>query len=227
MHTSLVLIALMGPGAAPAVAGPEAPSWQDSYRAARAAGRERGKPLAIFIGSGPAGWDKLTGEGGLTAKARQRLADDYVCVYIDRAKPAGQSLAEAFEVGTGAGLVLSTKDQSGQSFWHAGTMSQAELEGALQKFASVTTVTQTEQLSRTRVSYYPNAGSNASPVTQATAYQPVMSYAPQAIYAPTYAAPASYAPSYGGFGGYSGGFGGGYSGGGYSGGGYSGGGGGC
>lgn len=206
MHTSLVLVALMGPGAAPTVtAAPEAPSWQASYEAARAAGRERGKPLVIFIGSGPAGWQKLTEEGGLTRRSRQLLTEGYVCVYVDQASADGRKLAKAFEVSSGTGLVISSRDADSQAFSYRGTMSQGELEETLQKYTSVSAVHQTETLNRARYSSltYPDAS-----MRPATAYQPVVSQtAPATVnygLAPaTYAAPMTYAPpmSFGGFGG--------------------------
>jgi hypothetical protein len=216
MHTSLVLIALLGPGAAPAVtAAPEAPSWQESYRAAQAAGRERGKPLVIFIGSGPAGWQKLTEERGLTRRSRQLLAEGYVCVYVDQASVEGKKLAEAFEVSSGTGLIVSSRDGDAQAFWYRGTMSQGELEETLQKYTSVTTVRQTETLSRARYTSltYPDAS-----MRPASTYQPLVSQTVAAPVSYSHAAPASYAaPTYAppmSFGGFGGGFSGGFSGGG-------------
>jgi hypothetical protein len=237
MHTSLVLVALMGPGAAPAVAAPEAPSWQESYRAAREAGRERGKPVAIFIGSGPAGWEKLTEEGGLTRRSRQLLAESYVCYYVDQSSSAGQNLAQVFEVSSGPGLIISTKGGDAQAFWHRGSMTQGEVDETLQNFTSVTAVRQTEKLNRARYSSlsYPDSSmrpangvvvSTTSSVNAAVTYQPAVNYAapvtsyptanyavPASYAAPSYAAPGMAAPiSYGGYGGgFGGGFGGGYS----------------
>jgi hypothetical protein len=216
MHTSLVLVALMGPGAAPAVAAPEAPSWQVSYEAARAAGRQRNKPLAVFLGSGPAGWEKLTEEGGLTRRSRQVLAESYVCVYVDQASPAGRKLAQAFEVSSGTGLVVSSLDGDAQAFCYRGTMSQGELDETLRKYASVGSVRQTETLSRARYASltYPDGSMRPSTPT----YQPVVTQVAPTTqvsysYAPaSYAPPMNYAPAY--YGGYSGGFGGGFSGGG-------------
>jgi hypothetical protein len=234
MHTSLVLVALMGPGAAPAVSAPEAPSWQESYRAAREAGRERGKPVAIFIGSGPAGWEKLTEEGGLTRRSRQLLAENYVCCYVDQSSPAGQSLAQVFEISSGPGLIVSTKGGDAQAFWHQGSMTQGEVDETLQNFTAVTAVRQTEKLNRARYSSlsYPDSSmrpavsgvvvSTTSSVNATVTYQPAVSYGvpvtsyptanyavPMSYAAPSYAAPRMAAPiSYGGYGG---GFGGGYS----------------
>lgn len=150
MHTSLLLVALMGPGAAPTAS--EAPSWQTSYSAALAEGREQGKPVAVFVGRGPAGWQKV-GADGLSAEARKALAANYVCVYVDATQPKGQKLATAFEIGTGTGLVLSTKDGENQAFSHDGSMSNAELERSLNRHATGAAVSRTEHLASTRVAY--------------------------------------------------------------------------
>jgi hypothetical protein len=209
MHTSLLLFALMGPGAAPAaMAAPEAPSWQESYRAGRQVGRERRKPLAVFIGSGPAGWAKLTDEGGLTRKARQLLTASYVCVYVDLDSPEGKGLAGSLEIGSGTGLIISDRLCEQQAFWHQGTMSRGELEETLQKYTAVTTVRQTERLDRMRVASL-SYDASQRPAANAPAYQPTYTtYAPASYVVPaTYAAPAYY----GGFGGYGGGFSGGFS----------------
>jgi hypothetical protein len=205
MHTSLLLLALLGPDAAPLTPAPEAPRWETSYAAAQAAGREQGKPLAVFVGKGPAAWERLTEEGKPTLKSRRLLAEGYVCVYLDADTPAGRRLAEALEVGAGPGLVLSTRDGDGQAFWHQGRMSPAELDDTLQKYANGTAVLQTEMLDRVR--YATAAYTNGSVRPAAYAAQPTTT-ATYAVYptVPTY--------SFGGFGGYSGGFGGGFGGGG-------------
>ncbi len=191
MHTSLLLLALAGPAAAPAPQTTATPNWQESYRAACEAGRQQSKPLAVFVGSGPAGWEKVISDGKPTPEAKQLLADNYVCCYLDTATPEGRRLAAAFEIPEGAGLVVSTRDGEGQAFSHRGTMSRAELEGTLQKYGNGRAVRSTETLDRVRTSYYSS---------------PAATYAPASHAAPTYAAPMSY----GGFGGgFSGGFGGG------------------
>ena len=194
MHTSLLLFALAGPAVAPAPQAPPALIWQGSYRAAREVGREQGKPLAVFVGAGPAGWEKLTGDAKPTQAAQQLLADSYVCLYLDTTTPEGRRLAAAFECPDGAGLVVSTRDGEGQAFSHQGTMSRGELEETLRKYGNGRVVRHTESLERVRTSFY------SSPTASST-------FVPAPMYAPaTYAAPMSH----GGFGGgFSGGFGGG------------------
>lgn len=191
MHTSLLLLALAGPGAAPAPATTvDGPNWQDSYRAAREVGREQGKPLAVFIGSGPGGWEKLTDNGKPTRQARQLLAEAFVCLYVDRSTPEGRRLAEAFEVPAGPSLVVSTRDGEGQAFAHQGTMSPAELEETLRKYSNGKAVRRTETLERVRYSYYGSPDTSMRPAAAAPAYG-------------TYAPPAGFAApmNFGGFGG--------------------------
>ena len=59
MYTSLVLVALAG-ASAPVSAGAQDPTWQEDYTTARTLGRQARKPLAVFVGAGPKGWDKLS-----------------------------------------------------------------------------------------------------------------------------------------------------------------------
>jgi hypothetical protein len=205
MHTSLLMLALAGPAAAPAPVLLGGPNWQESYRTAREVGREQGKPLAVFIASGPGGWEKLTDDGKPTRRARQLLAEGFVCLYVDRTTPEGRRLADAFEVPSGNSLVLSTRDGEGQAFAYRGTMSRAELEETLRKYSNGKVVRQTETLDRARYSYlgYPDSSMRpaAAPGPQATT--PSYGTATPAGYSP----PTMYAPmSFGGFrGGFSGG----------------------
>src|SRR3954470_7725649 len=105
MYTSLLLIALAGPGESTKAADPT-PTWQASYGVACKIGKQQDKPLAVFIGDGPAGWKKVVEGGELSEQARKILADGYVCVYVDRTKPNGSRLAEQFDVPSGPGLVV-------------------------------------------------------------------------------------------------------------------------
>src|SRR5262245_43128176 len=127
MHTSLLLLALTGPGAAPHIAAPDTPRWQDSYSSARKVGREQGKPLAVFIASGSAGWENVTDDGKPSRRSRQLLAEHFVCLHVNSATPEGQRLAEAFNIPSGPGLVVSTRSGDGQAFRHQGTLSRGEL----------------------------------------------------------------------------------------------------
>lgn len=198
MHTSFLLVALLGPGAAPASLTPKAPIWEKSYSAALAASREHSRPVVIFVGKGPTGWEQLSTEGKLGTQTQRLLADHYVCFYADCSTAAGRRLAEALEVNQDHGLVVGTRDGAGMAFWHRGKMSQEELMTTLQKYADGPTIVQTETLERVRYRYvsYPVASTGQVSASQGS----------------TYAVPAIYTPplSYGSYGGFSGGFGGGF-----------------
>jgi hypothetical protein len=210
MYASLFVLALTVPGAAPTTDATDSVKWQDSYQTARAAGREQDKPLAVFIGSGSMGWKNFIDEGSLSEKAQKSLGNDYVCVYVDRDQPAGNRLAEQFGVSTGSGLVFSTRDGTGQAFFHAGKIGAAEFQTRMTKYAGTAVVSTTETLTDSRASFsYDPATAGSSMMRGTMTAPPVM---------------RSYPSNFGSIGGYSGGSIGGYSGGYSSGfGGYSGG----
>jgi hypothetical protein len=188
MCTSIVLVALLAAEPSPGNQATDAPPWQDNYTTALAAGARAKKPLAVFIGSGARGWEKLCREGNLSDASRKQLARDYICVYVDAASERGKRLARAFSMTQG--LVLSTRDGEEQAFRHSGRLSAEELEAALLRHASEPVAARTETLQQ-RVSYSYN------PATPAPAPAPA-----RTVY------PASFPPvRYAGFGGY-GGFGG-------------------
>jgi len=208
MHTSLLFVALMGPGAAPQSQTPETPQWQQNYGVACKVGQKEGKPLAVFIGSGPAGWEKVAAEGKLSAKARNLLTEHYICVYVDVARPQNKSLASAFEI-TGTGLILSTRDGEGQAFWHQGQLKALDLEARLRRHGNGYEVNSTETT---------QAVTPGNPTTRSASYGSPTTPAPSyGTYGNIGSVPA--APSYGSYGsfgspaGYSGGYSGAYSGG--------------
>ena len=198
MYATLFVLALTVPGAAPASDATDSVKWQDSYQTARAAGLQQDKPLAVFVGSGSMGWKNFIDEGSLSEKARKKLIDDYVCVYVDRDQPTGQRLAEQFQVPTGSGLVVSTRDGEGQAFFHAGKMSAAEFQTRMSKYAGSEVASTTETLNDSRASFY-YAPATAVPSMQGMGAPAMM---------------GNYSGNSGSFGGYGGGFGGGRSGGG-------------
>ena len=93
MHTSLIMVALLGPGELAETPTARTLKWQDSYSTARQMGRQERKPLAVFIGNGPTGWKKVVDEGNLSEKATRVLTEGYICLYVDRTRDGGESLA--------------------------------------------------------------------------------------------------------------------------------------
>ena len=190
MHTSLILVALLGP-AETLGNQQQTLTWQDSYSTARQMGRRERKPLAVFIGTGSTGWKKVAEAGQLSEKAKKVLEEGYICLYVDRTQPGGDRMAESFEVPSGPGLVLSSRDGEGQAFFHHGRLSADNLEARLAKYVGAEAITHTEMLVDQRISFAYNPKSSGSPAQSYYNAPPMQTYAN---------------PS---FGGYSGGFGGG------------------
>src|SRR5262245_49711850 len=113
MTTSFALVALT---TLVASSQPEGPVWQQDYAQARQIGAAQGKPLAVFVGAGAQGSDKVSQDGKLSPEVLQLLARNYVPVYIDASTPAGQKLAQEFALTTGRGLILSDRTGELQAF---------------------------------------------------------------------------------------------------------------
>ncbi len=77
MYTSFVLGACLLASPASEVAQ-ESLSWQGDYATACRVAKREQKPLAVFVGSGPQGWQKVSNDGQLSTEARKLLADHYV-----------------------------------------------------------------------------------------------------------------------------------------------------
>jgi hypothetical protein len=156
MYTSVVLFALAG--SIPQTDRiPESTLWKSDYGQALKEGSRQKKPLAVFIGQGPAGWDALSRDGRLTPAARQLLEAHYVCVYLDTDKLEGRRLAESFEIKDGPGLVISDQSGESQAFHHEGDLPDRDLERNLRKFADPNrVVTWTETQTREETRYYPS-----------------------------------------------------------------------
>jgi hypothetical protein len=144
MYTSLLLAVVLGPGAAPHAVAPEALTWQKDYVAARKKGRQENRPLAVFIGRGPQGWEQVCLESKMTPAVRTLLEDSYVCVYVDTAEARGKRLADEFDLARG--VVLSTRDGESQAFRQDGRISCKDLKFTLEKFANGYRNSRTETL---------------------------------------------------------------------------------
>jgi hypothetical protein len=178
MYTAVVVAALLGalvPG------GLDTPSWHSDYASARNLGRQEGKPLAVFIGSGKAGWHQLTQEGKLGQDTTRLLAEHYVCVYVDTRQQDGQQLAAKFEVPDGLGLILSDRSGAVQAFRHEGDLPEDRLVTYLTRFADPGRETRTTE---------------TNPVEQVRYESPELSPPP-----PEYRPPVVFYPSFSGGGG--------------------------
>lgn len=140
MSSWIVMVALAGSLASANI--PEQPKWEKSYSEARTWAIEHQKPLAVFIGSGVSGWEKVS-KDGFDPKVNQLLKDKYVCVYIDTDTAAGKDWAKAFAVDA-KGLVISDKAGNTQAFHHNGDLSKDLLAKAVEKYADVNVAQATE-----------------------------------------------------------------------------------
>ena len=166
MYTSLVLLALTG--FTSSAENVEAPSWQTDYSLAKKQGEGDKKPVAVFIGSGKEGWDKLVRKGSLGKEHLKALANSYVCLYLDTTTPDGKRMAKLLDINNGLGLVISDHTGAVMAFHHEGDLASADLAKYLTRFADperVVRTTETNPGTQSRSYYYPPA-----PV-----YQPVSS----------------------------------------------------
>jgi hypothetical protein len=170
MYTSIVLVAMLGPGAAPYPKALESLSWQESYSGARQVGRQQKKPLAVFIGAGRDGWRKVCRGQTLPAVVRDLLTANYVCLYIDTQTEPGKRLAEEFEMVAGPGLVLSSPDGEDQVFRHAGPLSATHLQQSLRKHSGQQAVSHSYVVSRASTPVRA-ARTSAAPTYAAPAYR--------------------------------------------------------
>jgi hypothetical protein len=168
MFASTLVVALASFLASTAL---ESLSWHADYSAAQRLGREGHKPLAVFIGSGSAGWHQVSQEGQLSEHVKQLLVKNYICVYIDTDSQEGKQLATAFEVPNRLGLIVSDASGRYQAFYHKGGLPSETLANYLSRYADPeliirTTETNTsEQTSR-------NAAEN-NPAAVQSYYQPM------------------------------------------------------
>jgi hypothetical protein len=118
------------------------PTWLDDYSAAQAKVTVAGKPMAVFVGTGRAGWEAAVRDG-LDPSVSKMLAEKFVCLYVDSSTAKGKTLAAAFQVGD-RGVVLSDRTGQTQAYSAAGTISRSELNRALLAYADVEVAQKTD-----------------------------------------------------------------------------------
>jgi hypothetical protein len=143
------------------------PAWQPSYAVAMDVGQKHGKPVAVFVGSGPKGISGLVKEGELPEEAHRLLAERYVCVYVDETN-GGKKLARDLGITQGKGMVISDRSGTYQAYHHDGQLSQGVLASRLRQYADPgLVVTRTESngpaARPARVSYYSEPARTFSP----------------------------------------------------------------
>jgi hypothetical protein len=195
MYTSVLLVALSS------VAAPsdrDSLTWQNDYAAARRQGESAGKPLAVFIGSGKSGWEKVCRDD-VSGECKEMLASKYVPCYIDVSTDEGRRLAPLFKV-SGPSLVISDRTGELVAYRHEGDLSGGELSRTLERYADPSrVVTTTEGNGSSRTSYYGPGDGTTQSYYGPTGYPQIMGGAPG--YAPGYGGYAPFYPSFGGGGG--------------------------
>lgn len=167
MTTSFALLALTGLLAGNT--GAEKPAWLSDYATARQLGRMMQRPLAVVVGSGQEGWNRLSQDGQLGKEVNRLLAANYVCVYVNTADPKAQGLAAALELSNSPGLVISDRSGATQAFHHQGSLADGPLTDSLRRYAEPQRVVrQTETYPSSRVNYYPPA--QAAPAMSAPSF---------------------------------------------------------
>jgi hypothetical protein len=145
MYTSVLLFALATYSVQSALV-PTSPQWMDDYSIAYELGQKEKKPLAVFVGSGPHGWNRLSRDGKLGREIEQILGASYVCVYLDADLEENKKLASSFDLARQRGLIISDQTGAKQAFRSEETLSNTDLARSLKKFADpdlVVTTTET------------------------------------------------------------------------------------
>jgi len=153
MYTSVLCFALAAvPSAAELI--PVAPAWRSDYSIALKEGRKSKRPLAIFVGSGPEGWDKISQEGGLDKEAKDLLQRRYVCLYLDSRDEESRSLIAKLELSNRTGLIIGDASGEAQAFRHEGTLHNEDINRYLRKYSDPdVVVVRTERVAETRPTY--------------------------------------------------------------------------
>jgi len=167
MCTPVVLFALSGYLAHVGIV-PESPRMLRNYGSALEQVQSEKKPLAVFIGCGPTGWQNVAKDGELSSEVTKTLDRHYVCVYLDTTDQAGKELASSFRMLDGPGLIISDQEGQKQAFRVQGELESGDLQRYLVKYADPDRSVATTE----------------TPVTQDVRY-----------YAPVQVAPAMFAPS--------------------------------
>jgi hypothetical protein len=146
-------------------------TWHTSYAHAVKECQATKKPMAVVVGTGIGGYNKVVKEGKLSDEAMNLLQDNYICCYIDASTPEGQKLANDLALTNTVGVVLSDRTGSLQAFYHKGDLATNDLVRFLKRCADPNrSVTTTETLTSQRTSMY------VDPATSPTGYNTPMGY---------------------------------------------------
>jgi len=154
MYTSLIAWAM----AHTLAVKPEAmPTWDTDYRHAKALAAKEQKPMAIVVGNGAAGWDKLVADGNFLAATTAELRAAYVWVYLDLDQESTKKVASTFEFTKGPAVVLSDRGGTVQAYRRVGAVEGQAFRKALTNYSDTELVVRrTEETGNVApVSYQP------------------------------------------------------------------------
>lgn len=130
MLASVMLAAALSAWPASAAPGID---WQTDYSVAVQKAQALNRPVAVFIGRGPAGWKQVAGNVPFDSHLRKLLSDKLVCVYLDRDETLGRSAAEDFGAHDDLPLlIVSDKTRKFMETKRKGAQTPAELVRALE-----------------------------------------------------------------------------------------------
>jgi hypothetical protein len=163
--------------------------WETDYNKAKQIALETHKPMVVVVGEGKDGWNKLSPETSFDGTIEKMLTKGFVCVYVDSSTNTGKALADALDVHTNTGLVISDKSTKLQAFSKEGTVSTVDLVNVIARYTEAATpVTTTETLTPALV-----AVGAITPVRMVVS--PVTTIAPVAV-SPVVTAPMMVSPVY-------------------------------
>ncbi|QDU23226.1 hypothetical protein [Urbifossiella limnaea] len=122
---------------------PSAPAWETNYARASETAVAQRKPLAVFIGHGESGYNRVVG-GNMPTEAGRLLSTSYVALYVNADTAEGKRLATAF--GVEEGLVISSRCGNLQALKYGGAVPALDLASYLTKYSAAdVAVTTTER----------------------------------------------------------------------------------
>jgi hypothetical protein len=168
MYSSLGIIAL---ATSLLASTPDGLTWHTDYGKALSACQAAKKPMAVVVGMGIGGFNKLVKEGKLSEEAMKLLEQDYICCYIDASTPEGEKLASDLALSQSVGVVLSDRTGSLQAFYHKGDLASNDLVRFLKRCAEPNrNVNTTETLKSQQTSMYFDPATGAARGYYPTAY---------------------------------------------------------
>jgi hypothetical protein len=168
MRTSIGMFALVGfLSAFNGTASAQDVVWKKTYSEARDHGQKVNKPLAVFVGTGANGFQKIIEEGSFSSDIRKIIAKEYIPVYLDADLAENQQLLKELGIASRKGLILSDRECGSQAFFHDGALSETELTRQLWRFADPSIVVRSTATtsSNARYSFYQAQSQFAAPAT--------------------------------------------------------------